>query len=73
MRHVIWRFMADLSRAANRASGGTSGKTLCNRIAMRWGYDCLFCRAVSLVLRDPDHCLLELDAQEIVDLARRRK
>jgi hypothetical protein len=73
MRHVIWRFMADLSRAANRASGGASGKTLCNRAARAWGYDCWFCAAIGCLLNDRDHCLLELDAQEIVDLAKRRK
>lgn len=73
MRHVAWRFMADLSRLLNRASGGISGHTLCRRIAARYGYDCAFCRAVSFVLRDRDHCLLELDAREIVDLAKRRK
>jgi len=54
-------------------TGGAANTTLCHRAATLWGWDCLFCRAVAAVLRDRDHCMMELSAQEIVALKRRRK
>lgn len=73
MRHLLWRLMAGLSRALSRATGGKPGHTLCRRVAVRYGYDCLFCRIIATMLQDRDHCLDELSAREIVELAKRRK
>lgn len=67
------RLLADVSRMLSRMTGGRRGESLCHRVAMRWGYDCLFCAAIGKLLRDRDHCLDELSAQEIVELAKRRK
>lgn len=67
------RILANASRMLSRLTGGRPGTTLCHRAAMRWGWDCLFCRAVAKVLRDRDHCLNELSAAEIVARKRRRK
>lgn len=67
MRKII----ADLSRLICAATGGPSGKTLCWRAAMRWGDNCLFCRLVGWVMREPHHCADELTAADIV--ARIRK
>lgn len=66
------RVLADLSRLANRLTGGPAGKTLCNRVARVYGYDCVFCRLVAFVLSDRDHCLDELSAAEIVALKKRK-
>ena len=55
------RFLADLSRFLNRMSGGEAGKTLCWRVARRWGVRCLFCVVIGAVLREHDHCQSELD------------
>jgi hypothetical protein len=52
--------LADFSRLLNRMTGGEPGKTLCWRMAMRFGHDCLFCRAVGFVLRERAHCREEL-------------
>lgn len=73
VRRVSWHAFAGLSRLLNRLMGGGKGKTLCHRVALRWGWNCRFCRVVSWVLNDKDHCLDELSAQEIHDLAKRRK
>lgn len=73
MRHLLWRLMADASRLLNRVLGGRGGKSLCWSIAMRWGYDCAFCKLVGKILRQPTHCLEELTASEIIELAKRRK
>lgn len=67
------KFLADASRLLSLLTGGARGTTLCHRAAMRWGWDCIFCRAIAAVLRDRDHCLDELSAGEIVALKRRRK
>ncbi|MBC7148987.1 MAG: hypothetical protein H5U22_06370 [Rhizobium sp.] len=67
------RFFADLSRLLSRLTGGAPNTTLCHRAAMRWGWDCLFCRAVAAVLHDRDHCLDELSAAEIVARKRRAR
>lgn len=67
------KFLADASRVLSRLTGGRKGTTLCHRAAMRWGYDCVFCRAIAAVMRDRDHCLDELSAHEIVALKRRKK
>jgi hypothetical protein len=64
------RILADLSRLLSRMTGGRAGTTLCHRIAMAWGWDCLFCRAVAAALRDRDHCLAELSAADIVSRKR---
>jgi hypothetical protein len=64
-----WRAAAGLSRLLNRATGGHPSRTLCSRIALRWGWNCVFCRVVERALRDPSHCLDELEAREIIDLA----
>lgn len=66
------RLLANASRLFNSISGGEHGKTLCNRIARSYGYDCAFCRLVAFVLSDRDHCLDELSAQEIVALKTRK-
>jgi len=67
------RILANASRLLSRMTGGAENTTLCHRAAMRWGWDCIFCRAIAAVLRDRDHCLDELSAVEIVALKRRRK
>jgi len=69
------RILANASRLLSRLTGGTRGTTLCHRAAMRWGYDCVFCKLVSFALRDKIgvHCLDELTAVEIFALKRRRK
>lgn len=64
------RILANASRLLSRMTGGAENTTLCHRAAMRWGWDCIFCRAIAAVLRDRDHCLDELSAAEIV--ARKR-
>lgn len=53
------RLSGSLSRALNYWTGGERGQTLCARIAIRFGSDCLFCRVVGAVLNDPWHCLDE--------------
>lgn len=67
------RVLADFSRWANRRLGGAENTTLCHRAAMRWGWDCVFCRVVGRIMRQPTHCLEECEAHEIVALKRRRK
>lgn len=67
------RILANASRWLSRLTGGRPGTTLCHRTATRWGYDCLFCRAIAVAMRDRDHCLDELSAAEIVELKRRQK
>jgi hypothetical protein len=67
------KFLADTSRLLSRLTGGRKGTTLCHRAAMRWGYDCVFCKLVGFVLRQPTHCLEECEAHEIVAIKRRRK
>lgn len=69
------RILANASRLMSRLTGGRPGTTLCHRAAMRWGYECLFCRIVSWAIRDKIrvHCLDELTPAEIVALKRRRK
>lgn len=59
------RLIADFSRLLNIAFGGPRGKTLCWRVAMRWGDDCLFCRAVGGVMRERWHCADELSAEDV--------
>ena len=39
------RILANASRLLSRMTGGAENTTLCHRAAMRWGWDCLFCRA----------------------------
>lgn len=67
------KILADLSRLMNSAFGGPHGKTLCWRVAMRWGDDCLFCRSVGWLLREPWHCADELTAADIVERLKRKK
>lgn len=50
------RALGNFSRALSGATGGQPGETLCGRMARTRGHDCLFCRVVGAVLRDPDHC-----------------
>lgn len=66
------RVLADASRLLSRITGGEAGTTLCKRAALRWGYDCWFCALVGKVLRQPTHCLEELDPHEIVALKKRK-
>ena len=66
------RVLADLSRLLSRISGGSAGSTLCKRAALRWGYDCAFCKLVGEILRQPTHCLEELEPHEIVALKKRK-
>lgn len=54
-------FLATVSLALNRISGGERGQYLCARIAERWGADCLFCKLVGLALGEPEHCQSLLD------------
>ena len=49
--------LGNFSRAINRLCGGKPGETLCARWTGAWGSDCLPCRLVGWVLRDPHHCL----------------
>lgn len=67
------RILANASRLLSRMTGGAENTTLCHRAAMRWGYDCVFCRIVGRIMRQPTHCLEECEAHEIVALKRRRK
>lgn len=55
------RVLGFLSRAINWILGGEWPQTLCARIAHRWGANCVFCNLVGLILRDPEHCLRELE------------
>lgn len=68
------RILANASRLLSRITGGAPNTTLCHRAAMRWGWDCLFCRVVSFALRDKIgvHCLDELSASEIVEMKQRK-
>jgi hypothetical protein len=66
------RVLADASRILSRLSGGPAGSTVCKRAALRWGYDCLFCKIVAKVLRHDTHCLEELEVHEIVALKKRK-
>lgn len=36
------------------------GSTLCAEIAKRFGHDCIFCRIIGAVMREPDHCRRQL-------------
>lgn len=67
------RLLADFSRFLNIITGGKPGKTMCNRVAVRFGPDCLFCRVVGRVMRQPTHCLEELSGHEIAAWIKRRK
>lgn len=51
------RLSASMSRWLNRVLGGRVGETLCGRACRLWGHDCLACRIIGFVLRDPWHCL----------------
>lgn len=51
------RLCATLSRALNKATGGRPGESLCARWTRTRGSDCLPCRFVGLVLREPHHCI----------------
>ena len=53
-------FLGRVSRWLSRATGGEPGTTLCARAGIRWGHDCLFCKCVGFVLRDPRHCWDEM-------------
>lgn len=46
---------ARLSVLINMATGGKR-ETLCARMARQHGTDCRFCRMISWLLREPDHC-----------------
>lgn len=67
------RVLADASRLLSRLSGGPAGSTVCKRAALRWGYDCAFCAFIGWVLRQPTHCLEELEAHEIVAMKKRKR
>lgn len=67
------KLLADGSRALNRALGGEPGRTLCHRIAMRWGDRCLFCQLIGIVLRDEWHCYDELSPADIIERLKRLK
>lgn len=54
-------WLAGLSEVLNRMAGGKPGETLCARMARSYGVNCLFCRYVSFVLREPDHCARQLE------------
>lgn len=53
--------MGKLSRLLNRAFGGRPGQTLCARVGGYYGPHCVFCRFIGWALKDPDHCVKELD------------
>jgi hypothetical protein len=48
--------LGDVSRFINRVTGGRRKESLCGRMTRVYGHDCLFCRAVGIILRDADHC-----------------
>jgi hypothetical protein len=52
--------LGTVSVLLNRLLGGRPGESLCFAVASRRGPDCLLCRMVSRVLRDPGHCEDEL-------------
>ncbi|TIL30441.1 hypothetical protein [Mesorhizobium sp.] len=52
--------LGTVSVLLNRLLGGRPGESLCFAAASRLGTDCLLCRLVGWVLRDPGHCEDEL-------------
>lgn len=53
MLHVI-------SLALNRLSGGKRGQTLCARVALVFGAECLFCKVIAAAT-EPGHCAAALE------------
>ena len=52
--------LGTVSVLLNRLLGGRPGESLCFATASRRGPDCLLCRLVGWILRDPEHCEDEL-------------
>jgi len=52
------------SRILNAMTGGVWPDTLCQRIAMRYGTECLFCKLIGLAVFDRRHCERELNGYE---------
>jgi len=60
MAAIMATFLGRLSRVVNRITGGARGQTLCARVAITFGADCLFCRVVAR-FTEPDHCAREIN------------
>lgn len=58
MRILLWS-LGWLSSGLNVATGGKWPESLCLRWSRGFGTDCLACRLVGWILKDPEHCLNE--------------
>lgn len=64
MLGTLSRVSGHLSRLVNRALGGHPGQSICARVGLRFGTDCLFCRWIGRLTGDPRHCFHEINGYE---------